>query len=95
MSVYTVVQLVQSLFRFYNFLILAYCLLSWFPRKPGGFVEDLGAVLATIVEPYINLFRRFIPPIGGMLDISPVVAIIVLSLIERVVLQLLVGILSV
>ena len=40
----------------------------------------------------LNLFRRFIPPMGGI-DFSPVVAIIALQLVQRLVLQLLIGIL--
>jgi YggT family protein len=72
--------------QFYILLIIAYVLMSWFPLK--GPLLDLYGVLATIVEPYLALFRRFIPPIGS-LDISPIVAILVLQALVRLVAQLL------
>jgi YggT family protein len=70
--------LVVILIRFYTWLIIGYVLLSWFPGS--GLLGDIRAVLAGIVEPYLNLFRRFIPPLG-MIDISPIVAILVLNAI--------------
>ena len=85
---YTVAQLVVTLFNFYSFLVLAYCILSWIPMRDGGLLQDIGAVLSQIVGPYLNFFRRFVPPVGGI-DFSPVIAIIALNLIERLVLNLL------
>lgn len=62
----TIARLVQTLFNFYSFLIFAYCLLSWFPIRSGSLMEDIGAVLQSIVGPYLNLFRRFLPPMGEL-----------------------------
>ena len=39
--------------------------------------------MGMLVEPFLNVFRRFIPPVMGV-DFSPVVAILALTLIERV-----------
>ncbi|HEY2493024.1 MAG TPA: YggT family protein, partial [Paenibacillus sp.] len=39
----------------------------------------IGELLAKLVEPYLAPFRKFIPPIMGMLDISPVIALFVLQ----------------
>ena len=64
---------------FYGILIIAYVLMSWFPMN-GGIIYDVYRVLGSLVEPYLGLFRRFIPPMGGM-DFSPIVAIIVLNLL--------------
>lgn len=36
--------------------------------------------IAMIVDPYLNIFRGIIPPIGGMLDVSPIVAILLLQI---------------
>ena len=41
-----------------------------------------------VVEPYLALFRRFIPPMSGI-DFSPIVAIVVLRLVQRVFLYIL------
>ena len=91
-NIYTLVQLVNTLFNFYSTLIVVYCLMTWIPMKPGGLVEDIAAVLHSICSPWLDLFRRFIPPMGGV-DFSPVVAIIALQIVQRLVLQLLIGIL--
>jgi YggT family protein len=64
--------------RFYGILIIIYVLMSWIPMN-GETIKDLYRVLGSVVEPYLGLFRRFIPPMGGM-DFSPIVAIIVLNL---------------
>lgn len=64
----------------YRFLIIGYVLLSWLPSARDSFI---GQLLGKIVEPYLSVFRRFIPPIGGMLDLSPFVAVIALSFISR------------
>jgi YggT family protein len=75
-----------SLVRFYLWLIVAYVLMSWFPMR--GVLADIQHVLASIVEPYLSIFRRFIPPIGAV-DISPIIAILVLQLVANYVLVLL------
>lgn len=84
-------QLIRALSTFidiYEFIILAWCILSWIPRRPGGFVDDLATAINRIVAPYMNIFRRFIPPLGGI-DFSPVIAILALGLIQNLVLRLL------
>ena len=56
-------------------------------KQPSAYVcrEALG----TLVEPYLSLFRRFIPTFSGM-DFSPIVALIVLQLVERLIWNILV-----
>jgi YggT family protein len=77
-----VATLLQGIVQFYVLLIIVWAVLSWFNRG-RGLVSDIYDILDKIVSPYINLFRRFIPPLGG-LDISPLVAIIVLQILVRV-----------
>jgi YggT family protein len=62
----------------YYFMIIAYVFLSWVPNVRESFV---GKLLAKVVEPYLTPFRKLIPPIGGMLDISPIVALIALNFV--------------
>ncbi|WP_132307156.1 MULTISPECIES: YggT family protein [unclassified Paenibacillus] len=62
----------------YSFMIIGYVLLSWLPNARESFI---GVFLGRLVEPYLGIFRRFIPPIGGMLDISPIIAIFALRFI--------------
>ncbi len=59
-------------------MLFGYILLSWIPAAQGSAV---GRFLATVCEPYLGFFRKFIPPIG-MIDISPIVGLFVLQFIE-------------
>ncbi len=56
--------------------LIIYILMSWFPNARE---TSIGQMLARICEPYLEQFRKFIPPLG-MIDISPIVAFIVLRL---------------
>lgn len=67
--------IVYYLLQIYTYMIIVYVLLSWLPNARESFIGEL---LAKLVEPYLSTFRRFIPPILGMIDISPIVALIVL-----------------
>jgi YggT family protein len=86
---------VSALFLVYIILILINILLSWVPRMPYN--RALRACVDFITEttnPYINLFRRFLPPIGGggfALDLSPMLALIVLFVLQVIVVGLIRG----
>lgn len=56
----------------YVAVILIYILMSWLPNHQFGWVGDIYRALGRICDPFLNVFRRIIPPIGGMLDISPI-----------------------
>jgi len=75
----TIVTVVSTLFTLYYYLILAYILMSWFPNARES---SIGQFIGKLVDPYLAIFRKFIPPIGGMLDISPIVAFIALRFIQ-------------
>lgn len=86
---------VGALFTVYIVLIFANILISYIPRMP--YSPPLRAVLDFIkdtTDPYLNVFRRFLPPIGGggfALDLSPVIGIIVLFVLQAVVAGLISG----
>lgn len=82
-------SIILGLLNFYAFAIIVYVLMSWIPQKGEGMVEDLRTALGTICEPYLGLFRKLIPPIGGMVDITPIFAILVLELIKYLVIGIL------
>lgn len=62
----------------YRYMIIIYVLMSWLPAVRESFIGEL---LSKLVEPYLRPFRRLIPPLGGMIDISPIVALIALYFI--------------
>ncbi len=90
-----VADYVAALFLVYIILILIRVLISWIPRMPYN--PTLRAVLDFITEttdPYLNIFRRIIPPIGGGglgLDLSPMIGIIVLVILRGLVVALIAG----
>jgi YggT family protein len=83
---YNIANILMMIVNFYVLLIFVWCILSWFGNlNAKGIVNDIYRALDTIVGPYIKLFQRFIPPVGGM-DLSPIVAIILLQLVARLIL---------
>ena len=68
-------EVVLGLLDFYQLLIFAYIILSWF--RPTGVLFDVYRTLGTLTEPWLGIFRRLIPPVGTI-DFSPMVAILVL-----------------
>jgi len=68
-------NLVNSIISFYSLCIFAYVIMSWF--RPSGLAYDIYRVLGQICEPYIGVFRRILPAMGGI-DFSPWVAILAL-----------------
>ena len=72
----------------YTLIIFVYVLMSWFPHTTGV-VGDVYRTLGKICDPYLDLFKRFIPPIGGMVDISPIIALLLLQLVVNFVVRLL------
>ncbi len=86
---------VNALFIVYIALIFINVLLSYVPRMP--YSPYLRAVLDFVTEttnPYLNFFRRFLPPVGGggfALDLSPIVGIIVLLVAQSILVGLIAG----
>lgn len=80
---------VNALFLVYIALIFVRVVLSWIPRLPynpilRGIVEFVGET----TDPYLQLFRRILPPVGagGMgLDLSPMIGLIVLYILRAVI----------
>ncbi|GGB45265.1 YggT family protein [Virgibacillus dakarensis] len=71
-------------FEIYVYALIIYIFMSWFP---GARESTIGVFLAKICEPYLEMFRKFIPPLG-MIDLSPIVAIFVLYLARSGLLEL-------
>lgn len=83
-----ITYLIVSLADLYSLIIFVYCLMTWIPSY-SGIIGDIRNVLARICDPYLNIFRRIIPPIGGMVDISPILALLVLQFGVRFIVALL------
>ncbi|MCG6134239.1 MAG: YggT family protein [Nostoc sp. LLA-1] len=64
--------------QFYSYLLIIRVLLTWFPTI--NWYNQPFAALSQITDPYLNLFRSIIPPLGGI-DLSPILAFLALNLI--------------
>lgn len=78
---YYVINALYTLLRIYSFCIVVWCLSSWITVSNDQFNHVLEGI-GKIVEPYLNVFRKVIPPISGV-DLSPIIALFVLNLVER------------
>lgn len=75
-------KLVNGLFNMFYILIVLRIFMSWIPQidweqQPMKFIRE-------VTDSYLYLFSRFIPPLGG-LDFSPIIAIIVLQILQGVI----------
>lgn len=73
----SVFLVVGVLYQIYSYMIVIYILMSWIPNSRESFIGEL---LGRFVEPFLAPFRRFIPPLMGAIDISPIIAIFALRL---------------
>jgi YggT family protein len=79
------VQSFLSVFIYiYTLLILAYIITSWVRLPYSPWLNRVQRFLYDVCEPYLRLFRRILPTFGP-LDLSPVVAVVVLVILGRVV----------
>lgn len=78
---YLVISTVSNFIQLYLVLIFVRILLSWF--QTAEWAGNIISFLAPVTDPYLNIFRSFIPPLGGI-DFSAILAIFVLQLIPRI-----------
>ena len=74
--------LIIGLANAYTTIIFIYVIMSWIPHNTG-IVGDVYRVLGKLCDPYLDLFKKLIPPIGGMVDVTPIIALLVLQLVVR------------
>ena len=79
---------VGTLFYFYYLLLIIRIFLSWLPNIDWD--QQPFAGIRSVTDPFLNIFRGVIPPIG-MLDISPIVAIILLQILQGIIVGFLSG----
>jgi YggT family protein len=94
MGTYVVLlNIVQAILSVYWYLLVATAVISWIPDLAE---TQLGQLLTRLTDPYLRLFRRFIPgvPLGGVvLDLSFIVALVVYYFVEQGVMTVLISLL--
>lgn len=90
-----VANYLNTLITVYIVLIFVRIVMSWFTRIPYNRVlEAVLGFVRDVTDPYLNLFRRFLPPVRvgpGALDLSPMVATFVLIIVGSIVTGLIRG----
>ncbi len=76
------IDVIHRLFCIYTIFIMVRIIGSWFPSFAR---HRIMRFLAFCTDPYLNLFRKIIPPIGGRLDLSPMLAFFGLQFFEHLV----------
>lgn len=90
-----VAKYVETLLIVYYVLIFVRILLSWIPRMPyNRWLDIVLTFVRDVTDPYLNIFRRFMPPLrlgAGAIDLSPMIAVIVLLVVGQLVVGLIHG----
>lgn len=89
MVIIIIAHLIHWVFLAYTILLLVRVVGSWFQKLAR---HRLMRFVHFYTDPYLNLFRRLIPPIGGALDLSPMLGFFVLQFLEKIILMIIYGI---
>jgi len=76
-------RFVNQLFYFYYILLIVRIFSTWIPNI--DWENQPFVLIRSITDPFLNIFRGIIPPIGGVLDISPILAFIVLQILQGII----------
>ena len=80
-SIALLAQTLSTFVSFYLVLMFIRILLSWFPNV--NWYDPPFSVLSQLTDPYLNIFRSIIPPLGGI-DFSPIFAIFALQFVAQI-----------
>ncbi|MBI3508218.1 MAG: YggT family protein [Chlamydiia bacterium] len=80
------IEAVQILFISYTVMLFLRIVSTWIPDWQE---HQLVRFLAFYTDPYLAFFRRIIPPLGGVLDLSPILAFFALRILEWIILSFL------
>ncbi len=74
--------------QIYILLIIVRALMSWFPLRSGTTAYRIYSWVYDVTEPYLQLFRRVLPPVrmgNAALDLSPIIGFVVLLVVRQIV----------
>jgi YggT family protein len=77
-------ELLATILRIYSFVLLARALVSWIPNLDHS--HPAVQILYRVTEPVLEPIRRLVPPIGGVMDISMIIAFFALIVLEQLLL---------
>ena len=74
-----VINVLKTAIELYSFVLIVRILLSWFPNLDWS--NPILSSISSITDPYLNIFRGLIPPLGGI-DLSAILAILALQFMQ-------------
>ena len=77
----TLLQVLAQTLEIYSLVLIVRVLLSWFPNLDWS--NPVLSTISSITDPYLNIFRGIIPPIGG-LDLSAILAFVLISVMQGI-----------
>ncbi len=77
----TVIELLLLVLQIYSYVLLARALVSWIPNLDAS--NPAVRILYEITEPVLEPIRKLIPPLGGVMDISILVAFFAIIILEQ------------
>jgi len=77
-------MILVRLLDIYSFIIIIRIFISWINPDPYNLVIRF---LYSVTDPVLNPMRRIIPPIGGMIDISPMIVLLLIELIKQFIIK--------
>ena len=80
-----ILSIISFALLLYIIAIVGVILGSWFPMEPDGPAARVFVTLRRITDPVLEPVRRIIPPIGGRIDVSPMLVVLVLSVIRGII----------
>lgn len=80
-GIYLLTSTLATFLQIYFVLLIIRILLSWFPQV--NWFDPPFSILSQLTDPYLNIFRSFIPPIGGI-DFSAILAILLLQVVADI-----------
>lgn len=75
MALNWIAVILSNVLEVYKWILFIYILMSWLPNIANS---SIGGLFAKVCEPFLAPFRKIIPPIGGVIDMSPVIAFLAL-----------------
>ena len=80
------IYIINIIFQILNMVIWTRVILSWIPHDPNHFLIK---IIYEISNPILSPIQKMIPPIGGKIDASPIIAIVIIQFLKGVILSFL------
>lgn len=94
MSILYIIWVINLAFVVYYWILIARVILSWIRINPHGALRPIFEFIYDVTEPLLSLIRRFVPVIGiggAGLDLSPIIALILIDLARRAIITILIS----